>query len=129
VTDGETILATLEAVAERHGDPTGAIYAELFGRYPQLEALFWLDRDGGVRAAMVQQGLDCILDHVGERLTSAQIVSAARQHHAGYGVPAERFDDFFVAMRDTFARIMGGDWTPAMERAWSALLEEFAAMR
>jgi hemoglobin-like flavoprotein len=127
--NGPAILATLEAVADRHGDPTDAIYAELFGRHPELEALFWLDRDGGVRAQMAAQALDCILDHAGERLTSVQIIAAARQHHDGYGVPAERFDDFFVAMRDAFRGMLGADWTAEMERAWEAMLAEFAAIR
>jgi hemoglobin-like flavoprotein len=127
--DGQTLVRTLDMVAERHGDPTAAIYTELFARHPELEPLFWLDRDGGVRAAMVQQGLACILDHAGERLTSASIVAAARQHHGGYGVPAERFDDFFVAMRDMFRRILGQAWTPDMESAWDDMLAAFAAIR
>lgn len=123
------VVSTLEAVAARHGDPTDAIYAELFGVYPELEALFWFDRDNSVRASMVQQGLECILDYTGERLTAPQIIGAARQHHNGYGVPPERFDAFFVAMRDAFRRIMGKDWTPEIEAAWAQMLAEFAAIR
>lgn len=123
------IVGTLEAVAERHGDPTGAIYAELFAAHPELEALFWLDRDNSVRGSMVQQGLECVLDFVGDRLTAPQILAAARQHHAGYGVPADRFDAFFVAMRNAFRRIMGADWSPDMESAWNQLLREFEAIR
>ena len=88
-----------------------------------------MDRDGGVRASMVQQGLECIIDHVGPKLVATQIISAARQHHDGYGVPAARFDDFFVAMRDAFRQIMGADWSPAMDAQWTDLLSEFAAAR
>ncbi len=127
--DGAAILATLETVAERHGDPTAAIYGELFSRYPELEKLFWLDRDGSLRAAMVQQALECILDQAGERRTAATIISAERARHDAYGVPPERFDDFLVAMRDVFRRIMGADWTDEMEQAWAGLLRDFAAIR
>ena len=123
------VVSTLEAVADRHGDPTDAIYAELFAAYPELKTLFWLDRDNSVRASMVQQGLECILDYTGERLTAPQIIAAARQHHDGYGVPSVRFDAFFVAMRDTFRRIMDKDWTPETDAAWNQLLAEFAAIR
>ena len=126
--DAEVILGTLEAVADRHGDPTKAIYARLFLAHPELEALFHMDRDGGVRASMVQQAIECILDYVGPRLTSVHIIAAARQHHDGYGVPAQRFDDFFVAMRDVFRDRLGADWTPAMEQEWAALLRAFAAI-
>lgn len=127
--DGAAILATLEAVAERHGDPTSAIYVELFSRHPELEKLFWLDRDGSLRAAMVQQGLECILDQLDEGRMAATIIADERSRHAGYGVPPERFDDFMIAIRDAFRRIMADDWTDEMARAWERLLAEFAAMR
>ena len=127
--DGAVILATLEAVAERHGDPTAVIYVELFSRRPELEKLFWLDRDGSVRAAMVQQGLECILDQVGGGRMAATIIADERSRHDGYGVPAERFDDFMIAIRDAFRRILGDDWTGETERAWERLLAEFAEMR
>lgn len=129
MTDDAAILETLQMVADRHGDPAAAIYRRLFAAHPELEALFVLDRDGGVRASMVQQGFECIIDQVGPRLVAPQIVAAARMHHDGYGVPPERFDDFFVAMRDTFRDMLGPDWSPAMEAAWADLLREFAAMR
>lgn len=128
-TDRAAILATLEAVAERHGDPTAAIYAELFAAHRELEKLFWLDRDGSVRAAMVQQALECILDQVGEGKTAATIMADERSRHDGYGVPPERFDAFMIAMRDAFRRIMGDQWTGAMDLAWERLLAEFTAMR
>ena len=53
--DGAVITRTLEMVAERRGDPTADVYVRLFGRYPELERLFLMDRDGGVRASMMQQ--------------------------------------------------------------------------
>jgi len=129
MTDAAVIFATLEAVAERRGDPGPDVYRRLFAACPDLERLFVMDRDGGVRGSMMQQGLECILDYVGERRFAPQIISAERQRHDGYGVPDTRFDAFFVAMRDTFRDIMGEDWSPAMERAWAGLLAEFAAIR
>lgn len=126
--DPAVILDTLEAVAGRRGDPTPDVYARLFATHPELERLFHMDRDGGVRASMMQQGLECILDYVGDRLVAPQIIASSRIHHDGYGVPADRFDSFFRAMRDAFRDIMGADWTPAMEREWAGLLGEFAAI-
>ena len=60
---GSLVLASLQAVADRRGDAAGDVYARLFAASPELEALFVLDRDGGVRASMMQQALECILDH------------------------------------------------------------------
>ena len=123
------ILETLEAVAERRGDPTPDVYRRLFEAHPHLKRLFVMDTNGDVRASMMQQGLECILDYVGERLVAPQIISAERARHDGYGVPQDQFDAFFVAMRDTFRDILGADWTPMMEREWAGLLAEFAAIR
>ena len=122
-------LETLEQVAERRGDPTPDVYLQLFQSYPELERLFLMDRDGGVRASMMQQALECILDYVGERRVAPQIIASSRTHHDGYAVPADRFDSFFVAIRDTFRDLLGADWTPAMEREWAGMLGEFAAIR
>lgn len=127
--EAAVILETLEQVAERRGDPTPDVYVRLFGRHPELEKLFLMDRDGGVRASMMQQALECILDYVGDRLVAPQIIASSRIHHDGYSVPADRFDSFFVAIRETFRDILGADWTPAMEREWTKLLGEFAAIR
>ncbi|RYG32734.1 MAG: globin [Burkholderiales bacterium] len=126
---GEVILRTLELIADRHGDPTAAIYQRLFAAHRELQALFVMDRDGGVRASMVQQAFECIIDYVGPRLVAPRIIASSRIHHDGYGVPAERFDDFFVAMRDTFRDLLGRDWSPEMEEAWAELLREFATIR
>ena len=127
--DGRVILETLELVADQHGDPTAAIYQRLFKMHPELEALFVMDRGGGVRASMVQQGFECIIDYVGPRLVAPQIIASSRIHHDGYGVPAARFDDFFVAMRDTFRDLLGHDWSPEMDKTWAGMLREFAAIR
>jgi hemoglobin-like flavoprotein len=126
--DPTVILATLETVAERQGDPATLIYRRLFSAHPELERLFHMDRDGGVRASMVQEAFECILDFVGPRRTAPQIISAARLHHQGYGVPDGIFDEFFVAMRDAIRDIMEDDWTPVMETEWRKLLAEFAAI-
>lgn len=127
--DGRVILETLQRVADRHGDAADAIYQRLFAAHPELEALFVMDRDGGVRASMLQQSFECIIDYVGPRLVAPQIIAASRSHHDGYGVPAERFDDLFVAMRDTFRDLLGRDWSSEMEAGWAELLREFAAIR
>lgn len=127
--DSAAITETLERVAALRGDPTTDVYAKLFGKFPELERLFLMDRDGGVRASMMQQALECIVDYVGDRLVAPQIIASSRVHHDGYAVPADRFDSFFIAIRDAFRDILGAEWTPDMERQWAAMLVEFAAIR
>lgn len=88
-----------------------------------------MDRDGGVRAPMVEAALICNLDHVGPQLSSPGILLAARLHHDGSGVPEDLFDSFFIAMRDVFCSLLGADWSPDVEASWRRLLAEFAAIR
>jgi hemoglobin-like flavoprotein len=127
--DAALVLASLDIVAGRRGDPTADVYATLFSVHPELEALFVMDRDGGVRASMMQQALECIADLAGDRLVAPQIIAASRMHHEGYGVPAERFDAFLVAIRDTCRTIAGTTWTAETDRAWERMLEAFAGFR
>jgi len=127
--DTASIIATLETVAERHGDPAEKVYSRLFQLHPQLERLFVLDRDGGVRASMMHTSLECLIGVAERSLAARNVISAARLHHDGYGVPEGQFDAMFIAMRDTFRDMLGEEWTPATDAAWSGLLAEIAAIR
>ena len=62
MSDLDLILQSLEALAEREGDPAPVIYARLFSDHPELETLFLMDTDGGVRGSMLQQCFDCLID-------------------------------------------------------------------
>ncbi len=77
----------------------------------------------------VETALTCILDHVGPQLSSPGLLLAARQHHPGYGVPEDRFDSFFIAIRNVFCVILGEVWSPDIDASWRRLLDEFAAIR
>ena len=116
------ITGTLELVAERCEDPTPLIYARLFEMHPELEELFVMDTDGGVRGSMVQTSFEYILDFIGENKLAPILIPAERSDHEGYGVANEMFDEFFIAMRDVFAGLIGDDWTGDMACEWDKLL-------
>jgi hemoglobin-like flavoprotein len=120
------ILATLEQVAERHGDPAAKVYDRLFQLHPEFERLFALDRDGGVRASMMETCIECVIGIAEQTETARYVIEAARLHHAGYGVPDDRLDAMFVAMRDVFRNVLGSGWTTEMDAAWTALLATIA---
>lgn len=122
------IFETLERAGEKCADPAPLVYARLFASHPHLEALFVMDRDGSVRGSMLQTCLTIILGLLDREETPRFLISAGRMHHEGYGVPAGEFDAMFIAMRDTFRDLIGADWTPAADAAWSDLLEDIAAI-
>ena len=126
--DAGVIFQTLERAGDLCGDPSDKVYARLFGLHPEFEPLFFMDTDGGVRGAMLETAIECILG-VAEGDSSAEIqVSSARFQHEGYGVPERTFDALFVAMRDVFREVLGAEWTETHEREWKASLDELAAI-
>ena len=61
------IERSLDIAAMRAGDINRAIYARLYAAFPETEPLFALDRDGGVRGAMMTHVFETIFDFIGER--------------------------------------------------------------
>ena len=121
--DADLIETTLERVAEIHGDPRARIYEHLFALYPAYEDLFVMDKDGGVRGAMLQSSFDCLLGVArNDTQTPRFLLEAARINHDGFGIQEHELDRLFVAMRDVFRDILAGEWTAAMENEWSKLL-------
>lgn len=126
--NGAAILETLESAGEACADPAPLVYQRLFASHPHLEALFVMDRDGGVRGSMLETCLNIILGLIEGSETSRFLLSAGRMQHDGYGVPAGEFDAMFIAMRDTFRELAGAAWTAEADAAWTDLLGEIAAI-
>ena len=120
------IERSLELAAER-GDPTAAVYARLFAEQPQMQALFWRDADGAIKGEMLSQVFAAILDFVGERRYAALMIGNEIITHEGYDVPREVFATFFGVVARTLKAELGGDWTPNIDAAWTALLAELDA--
>ena len=53
----------------------------------------------------------------------ANLVRAERVNHDGFGTPAEVFDRFFGIVQETCRAILGSDWTPEFEAAWTAQID------
>ena len=128
MSDLDLILQSLEALAEREGDPAPVIYTRLFADHPDLEPLFLMDTDGGVRGSMLQQSFDCLIDMAEGGIMAPVILGAERMNHGTYGVPDNLFDAFFTTIRDCVRDAMGSDWTAETEAAWSRLLARTAAL-
>jgi hemoglobin-like flavoprotein len=56
------LVDSLGLLSERAGDVTGLVYTRLFAAYPELEDLFLMDTDGGVRGSMLSQAFECLMD-------------------------------------------------------------------
>lgn len=122
--DASLIERTLETAAEREADLTPRVYAKLFAAHPDMEALFVRDTNGAVRGEMLARVFEMIFDFIDRRAYAAQMIQCEVVTHEGYGVPPEVFGVFFVTVADTLREILGTDWTPAVDAAWRAMLDQ-----
>tara|TARA_R110000868_G_scaffold102004_1_gene280841 strand:- start:9719 stop:10129 length:411 start_codon:yes stop_codon:yes gene_type:complete len=121
------ITDTLEKIVERVGDPTELVYKRLFALHPELEPMFVMDKNGAARGHMLSEALDGIVDFVGERNYSDNLIRSEIVNHANLGVPPEIFATFYNVVAATFKDALGEDWTDEMETAWSGVLDELTA--
>jgi len=120
--DPALIEASLEAVAAACEDPTPHVYAALFARHPEMEALFILDRSGAVRGQMLAQAIASLVDLAGPQTWGGHLMRAEIVNHEGWGVPPEVFATFYPVVRDAFRDLAGLAWTAEMDGAWDILL-------
>ena len=118
------IEQSLELAAERCEDLTPLVYARLFADHPEMEALFWSDKNWAVRGEMLAQVFSAILDFVGDRLYASTLIQTEVVNHAGYDVPPSIFAIFFSTVAATLKAVIGADWTPQMDQAWTRLLAD-----
>ena len=119
---------TLQRLADTVGDPQPLIYARLFTLRPDFEPLFELDRDGGVRAYMLETCFDCILGQAAGSRSPRFHLEAAQLQHDGYGLTAADLDLIFAAIRDVCRDTLGGDWNEKRDAAWASLLDELSGL-
>ena len=115
---------SIERVAEAAGDPSPLVYARLFAEQPEMEPLFVLDTDGNAKGHMLMEALDCVLDLLGPRPYAPVLIQSELTNHDGFGVPPRVFATFFRVVKETFAEVLGGEWTAETDEAWNALLAD-----
>jgi len=114
--DASLIERTLERAAELGGDLTDLVYARLFARHPDMQALFVRDTNGSVRGEMLARVFEMMLDFIDRRAYAAQMIQCEVVTHDGYGVPPEVFGVFFTVVADTLREVLGTEWTA--ETTW-----------
>ena len=121
------IEKSFEIAAERCADISPLVYAKLFARCPEMEALFVRDTNGAIRGEMLYRVIDAIFDFLGPCSYAANFVQCEVVTHEGYGVPREVFGNFFDALAETLKDLAAADWSPAMNESWVALLADLAS--
>jgi len=124
MTRAALIERSLELAAERCPDLTPLVYERLFREQPQMEALFWRDKNGAIRGEMLARVFEAILDFIGPRLYAHHLIQCEVVTHAGYDVPPDVFCTFFPVVAETLRKVVGEAWTQEIEQAWESLLAD-----
>lgn len=127
--NANTIITTLERVAETTVDLTDRIYARVCELRPEFERIFFFDRDCGVRGSMLQTSFECMIGIAEQNEMARYPIEVARLHHDGYWVHGDHFDAMFIAMQDVSRDPLGSELTPAVEPDWDSLLIKLARIR
>ena len=120
--DAEAIERSLELAGERGGDLTPIVYARLFERQPQMQALFWRDTNHTIKGEMLMRTFEAILDFVRARQFAHHLIETEVVTHAGYDVPPDVFATFFGIVAEVVEEVCGDAWSPAMAGAWRRTL-------
>lgn len=121
----DMVTESLETLAERVGDPTPQVYERLFARFPQTQPRFVRDVTGDIKGEMLTMVFGCLMDPGGPY--QLNLVKAERVNHDGYGTPNDEFDSFFEVVKETCRDLLGADWTPAVDAAWTAQIARVTA--
>jgi hemoglobin-like flavoprotein len=118
------VVQSLELAAARCPDLTAPVYERLFRTHPETRGMFRAEARDLVKGSMLQTALEALLDFVGAREGSYRMIACEVLNHDGYGTPPELFRAFFAVIAATLKDIVGDAWTPAIDAAWRATLDE-----
>jgi hemoglobin-like flavoprotein len=110
------LQSSLELVSGREERITERFYEILFARHPEVRPLF--GRDRREQAAMLQESIVAVLDHLDDAAWLQERLHSLGRRHVDYGVTAEMYPWVAESLVATFAEVAGDEWTPAMEQAW-----------
>lgn len=93
-----------------------------------MEALFVRDVSGAVRGEMLAVTIQTLLDLAEDGPMGVHMIAAERVNHDSFGTPPEVFARFYPLLAETFREILGDDWTPEIDAAWTELLAKVEAV-
>ena len=99
-----------------------AFYERLFTRFPQTRS-FFASTDMKEQRKKLLGALALVIQNLRkpEVLTSA--LQGLGQRHVAYGVRPEHYPIVGTILLETFADLLGDDWTPAYQDAWAQAYE------
>ena len=116
----DAVMQSFEVAAERAGDILPSVYEAYFARCPESRDLMRLV-DQHMRGRMMDSVLLLLMGEAASEQRS--YLRFETSNHVSYGVLPYMYENLLYAVRDTVRSVLGPEWTPAMEGAWSERLQ------
>jgi hemoglobin-like flavoprotein len=118
----ELLETSFQTIAPRGEAFVTAFYERLFTRFPETRA-FFAKADMKEQRKKLLGALALVVGNLRkpEVLTSA--LQGLGQRHVAYGVRPEHYPLVGTILLETFADLLGDDWTPVYHHAWAEAYE------
>jgi len=124
-TNTQMLQANLELIVERDPDLMSLFYATFFKRYPEVVPLFGRNSQSQ-QEQMLAEALTMLVGHLDDEGFVENTMLAVGRKHLDYGVEDKMYAWVGECLLSTLADVSGDDWTPALEGAWSGVLNAIA---
>ncbi len=123
----ELLETSFQTIAPRGEAFVTAFYERLFTRFPETRA-FFASTDMLEQRKKLLGALALVIGNLRkpEMLTGA--LHGLGRRHVAYGVQAEHYPIVGTILLETFADVLGDDWTPVCHHAWAQAYEAVCAL-
>jgi hemoglobin-like flavoprotein len=123
----ELLETSFQTIAPRDEAFVTAFYERLFTRFPETRA-FFASTDMLEQRKKLLGALALVIQNLRkpEMLTGA--LHGLGRRHVAYGVQAEHYPIVGTILLETFADVLGDDWTPVCHHAWAQAYEAVCAL-
>src|SRR6516164_2840084 len=103
-----------------------AFYERLFTRFPETRA-FFASTDMKEQRKKLLGALALVIQNLRKPEVLVSALGGLGQRHVAYGVRPEHYPIVGAVLLDTFADVLGDDWTPEYHDAWAQAYEAICA--
>ncbi|NPU91225.1 MAG: globin [Gammaproteobacteria bacterium] len=119
--DFQLIQLSLEQSADALGDPTAAVFAHMYQRFPALN--HFRSEDSSWEQYMMQEILTNLLQFADDPDSAMNTIRDMTSHHRLIGLPLDVFKGMYRTLFELFSPAFAGEQREGMVRAWERLLQ------
>lgn len=114
----ELLETSFQRIAPQGEAFVTVFYERLFTNYPQTRA-FFASTDMKEQRKKLLGALALVIGNLRKPEVLASALKGLGQRHVAYGVRPEHYPIVGAVLLDTFADVLGDDWTPECRDAWA----------